>query len=155
MAIIALKTEARRGKYGVVRVRNRDGSFNREFKITEVELAVLQASANGLPPGVTRDEWVTGRAVVAGKDFEVGDMRLRKNGSLFVKYAERVVNGEIVESFVVLQPEEFSGVPPKITITVAALSTLSDRRSIKDIISGTALIRSPVLSLVDGVLETA
>ena len=52
--------------YGVVVVRNADGSLNREYRITAEELAVLHASKNGVPPGCTQEEWESGMAYVAG-----------------------------------------------------------------------------------------
>ena len=52
--------------YGLVVVRNADGSVNREYQITEAELLTLQQSGDGVPPGCTREEWESGRTVVYG-----------------------------------------------------------------------------------------
>lgn len=48
---------AQRGKYGVVRVHNADGSFNREYKIDAAQLAALHAAKNAPPAGCTPSEW--------------------------------------------------------------------------------------------------
>ena len=104
-------------KYGVVTVVNPDGSFNRQYRITGAELSALQKSANGIPPGCTEKEWTTGLAVCAGKAFDVGDVSSQSDGSLIVKFGERVVNGVIVEDAGIVKPGDWFGVPPAVTVT--------------------------------------
>lgn len=118
-----IKTEARGGKYGLVVVTNADGTFNREFKITGAELATLRASVNGVPRGVTRLEWETGRAIVAGKDFDVGDAKLLTRGSVLFKHDEQIIGGQIVEWYVMLRPGDWTGTLPNITVTPAVIAT--------------------------------
>lgn len=109
MADVTLKATARANKYGHVIINNPDGSFNRDYLITEAELAELHRSGNGIPPGVTQEEH-DGRidrtpkghpfqilescVTVIGKGMDVGDA---------VEIVQDVVDktGVVVESHVI------------------------------------------------------
>lgn len=137
MALITLRANVQRGKYGLVQVKDSSGAVVREYKITGTELRALHASGRGWPPGCTQREWESGRVSVYGKDFEVGDV-LEENGHLKIKYAETVVGPRVVESFLKLLPGEWTGTAE--TATVA-----------KPILDSTG--RRELLSLVAGVLD--
>ena len=145
-----LKQTASLGKYGHVVVNNGDGSFNREFKITAAELATLHASGNGIPPGVTQQEWESGQARVYGKDFEIGDMKVYPDGTIKMKYDERVVDGRIVEGFCILGPSEYTGTAPDITVTKAVLDTLTYGQLLGPVVQ----VNSRILSIAAGQVET-
>lgn len=145
-----LKQTASLGKYGLVVVNNGDGSFNREFKITAAELATLQASANGIPPGVTQQEWESRQAMVFGKDYETGDMKVYPDGTIRMKYDERVVNGRIIEGWCILGPTEYTGIPSDITVTKAVLDTLTTGSLIGPLVQ----VNTSIVSITDGVVET-
>lgn len=115
---------ASRHKYGIVTVNNPNGTFNREYKITAQELADLHATANGIPPGCTQEEWEGGLARVYGKSFDEGDVR-EENGSLLVKFGEVVENGRFVESFARFDPGEWSGTPPAISVPANVIAQLN------------------------------
>jgi len=141
MALIMLRAETARGKYGVVTVYNEDATFNREYRITASDLATLHASGNGLPPGCTRSEWVSGKVVVVGKDFEAGDIEER-DGHILVKLDERTLVGRLSESFLRFAPGEWSGVVPLITVPQAIIDALDQSR-----------INVRVRSIIAGVVE--
>lgn len=150
MANVTLKNESQRGKYGLVRVNNPDGTLNREYKITSAELETLHQSGNGIPPGCTKEEWESGRASVAGKDFEVGDIQLKKDGAVVIKYAEKFVDNHFVESYVRLEKDEYVGIFPQIIVLPTVFTNLAKetdpdkRRFVGDKIA---------LSIVNGLLE--
>ena len=149
--ITILKTGASQGKYGLVRVKNGDGSFNREFKITAQELVTLQASGNGLPPGVSQQEWESGLAVVLGKDFETGDMKVYPNGTIKLKYRETQVNGRFIESWCILAPTDYTGTPPNITITQTTLDSLVYDRSLLG--EPIVALNTRMVSIINGIVE--
>ena len=140
---ITLKDEASHGKYGVVVLKDSKGSIVKEYKITKSELDVLQASTNGVPPGLTKEEWESGDSVVVGKDFEVGDVRLEQNGTIRIKYSEILKNDRIIESFIVLKSTEFIGTLPFISSPESVVNNI--------IYKSTDLPR--ILSITNGVLE--
>ena len=53
--------------YGLVIVRDWQGRFAREYAITAEQLYALHASGNGIPPGMSRVEWINGHSIVYGK----------------------------------------------------------------------------------------
>jgi len=122
MALISLKAEARKGKYGVVSIMNADGTLNREYRITRLELDELQKSANGIPPGCTKEEWEGGRAIVLGMDFDVGDYRI-ENDFLQIKYAEQIEKGRIVDYGVLFFPGEWTEILGVISVEKTTLDS--------------------------------
>lgn len=144
---ITLKADSRHGKYGIVVVNNSDGTFNREFRITDKELADLQASANGVPPGVTKAEWQSGRVIVVGKDFDVGDIeqtRDKQQRDVYrAKIAEKIdlVTGRLTEDWLVVPVADASGVFP--TISVA-----------QDKLAGSIVsVDSGIITVADGIIS--
>ena len=105
-------------KYGIVRVYNDDGSLNRAFRITREELFAI--GANGVPPGVTRQEWTSGRAVVGGRACDVGDAELMADGAVRIKLAERL-GSVLVESYLKVPKGQWSGTFPLITVAKGVL----------------------------------
>ena len=144
-----LKQTASQGKYGLVVVKNGDGSFNREFKITAAELATLHSSGNGIPPGVTQQEWESGQATVRGKDYDTGDMKVYPDGSIRMKYAEKQIGGRFVEGWCILKSTDYTGTPPNITVTKTVLDTLTYGNPVFP-----AQVNSGIISIIDGVVET-
>lgn len=137
-----LKAKAIPNKYGIIRVKNPDGTFNREIRLTSAEVSALQAAGrftDATHIGVTKTEWEAGLAKLTGFACEVGDMLSKPDGQLWIKYAEKLVLGETVDSWLFLKPGEFSGIPPLVTIDQAVLNVLPGK---------------PILSCVNGVLET-
>jgi len=138
MASIQLKADARFDKYGVVSVRNADGSINREYRITGEELAAFKALPNGVPPGVTKEELQSIPVFVYGMGMDVGDVRVNKAGWLKMKLSERTVAGRIVEQLVVLEPGEWTGTIPNITMSAEKIALIDGQ---------------PLLAVVDGMVE--
>ena len=138
---IALKAGTRRGKWGLVVVRDVNGAVERNFKITEAELAALHSSARGIPQGVSTEEWTSGRACVDGQDFDVGDVQ-DIGGVLHIKYAEKVdARGLIVQSFIRLLPGEWTGVVPNVSATLDANMALSSSSSILTVENGVVIVK--------------
>jgi hypothetical protein len=123
------------GSYGLVTVTNPDGSLNRQYKVSKKELArvqrhrwwwkVLWFLGRDRPKGVTREEWRSGRAILHGKDLRVGDYDLNRDGSLLIKFGDRVrEDGYIAESFLRVDPADWNQDPERITVRSHALKNL-------------------------------
>lgn len=157
-------------KYGIVTVFNKDGSFNREFKITGDELAALQ-QGKGFPPGLTQEEWEGYRVIesgknpdgsawerreplviAAGKSVDVGDIHEQEDGSLFIKFDEEVIDGRIVESVLLLEPGDWTGVPPNITVQAQKIDQAKVRegKAITSIDAGVITHADVIAEVVDG-----
>jgi len=91
-------------RYGVVIIWNADGSVNRRFPITNAEVLALRAPGAGAPPGVTREEWESGRACVAGQSLDPGGAEVKATGELLVKLSDDV---DLLGSHALLYPEEW------------------------------------------------
>lgn len=121
---VRLKATATHIKRGIVVVSNSDGTFNREVALSAAQVATLQASANGVPPGVTLAEWTEGRAICRS-DVDIGDVMELPNGTLQFIYAERTPAGQpSATSRLILLPADYTGTPPNITVSAAVLATL-------------------------------
>jgi len=143
---IVLKNTAQYGKYGLVVLNYPNGSFKREFKITGEELQKVQATSNGIPPGVTKEEWEAGQAILIGKDFDTGDVQ-EVNGWLIIKYAEHQEEGHYVESFLELAPGEWSGKIPSISVTKAIIDETKNSTAQEKI-----SVSKPLVAITDGVV---
>lgn len=130
MATLQLKDAAARGKYGLVVVNNPDDTFNREFKITGKEYAALALEGAGAPAGVSDEEWESGLAVAYGKDFDVGDAEEQADGTLLIKYAEKIVDGRFIESFAVFESDEWSGKIEQVTVKASIIDELDELESL-------------------------
>lgn len=151
MPTVKLTATSRRGKYGVVSVKKANGPLDRQYKITEQQLAAWQQAGRwgaATHIGVTQEEWESGRAVLVGKDYEVGDARRRAGGGVRLKYAERVVAGRFVESYLDLSPGEWSGTFPDITVSKQVLDSAVARPRLFNVSPPL-----PLVGLVAGVLE--
>ena len=124
--LVTLKLGVSPQKYGLVIVRNGDGTLNRQFKITGAAYAALTQAGAGAPPGVTTEEWTTGLAVAAGKDYDVGDCAVLVDGSVPMKVAAQVVGIPIAyeERFLRFRPNEFTGTPPRVTVAPSVIAGL-------------------------------
>lgn len=91
--------------YGYVCVRDAEGVFVRDYKITAEELAAFIATGRGAPPGMTDEEWVSGRSVVAGKPAEKNESFLDTDGQLVVKTDEVASTDGLVEHYAVIPVE--------------------------------------------------
>lgn len=123
-------------KYGVIAVFKTDGTLEREVVITGAELASLKAAGRWRPEvhgqWVTLEEWK--RSVCAGKQLDVGDMKVNKDGSLYVKLDQR----GFFESPMVLQAGKWIGTPPVITVqNTGDLMTAST--GVQSIVDGVAI----------------
>lgn len=147
-----LKQTAMRGKYGLVIVKNGDGTFNREYKITAQELIAWQAAGKysvSTHVGVTQSEWESSNTILLGKDYETGDMRLYPDGTIRMKYGETLVNGHFVEDFCLLKPGDYTGTAPNISVSKAVLDTLSYGLPGREV-----AVNSKITSIIGGVVET-
>lgn len=118
MATVNLTLGFTPDKWGLVVVKNPDGTLNRKFKITGTEYAAIrvQDPVQRWPNGVTQQEWENNLAVVVGKGHDVGDISSNVNG-LLIKLAETVTATDVQEMYVFLPAGTFTGVPPNITLS--------------------------------------
>lgn len=108
------------GKWGLIRVMNRDDTVNRDIRITPEELVELQRKYTWKVWGLT-DEEIT-RATAYGMGFEVGDVHECGDGSLLLKHDERTVNSVIDQHFIHFKRGEWRGTPPNITVDESVLA---------------------------------
>jgi hypothetical protein len=146
---VILKSEFSIDKYAIVRVYNVNGTINREYKIDSNAYASFKAQVSSVPIGVTPQEWQSGRTIVMGKGFEVGDAYRSKSGWIKIKYAETIVNGVHNESFLYLSPSEYSGIVPNITVTATKMIEINSENSKR-----TAKYNKDVTSVTNGILVT-
>lgn len=124
MAQVDLKLKSASNKYGLVTITDSNGNFVSNHRITAEELDELNASGNGIPKGVTEEEWTSGRAMVYHVDLDVGDMEIANGGGLKIMYANsQTPAGQEVRHLICLEPGEWSGTPPNITVTDSILDT--------------------------------
>lgn len=140
MPSVTLKRTARPDKFAIMVVNNANGSFNREVRLTEQEYSDFRALPSGIPPGVTRQEWVDGKSYIVGKALDVGDVEEKGDGSLLVKFAERTISLRTIETFLKLGPGEWTGTPPAITIPPAVITAIVGRTALQ------------ITACIDGVL---
>jgi hypothetical protein len=110
-----------RSLYGVVVIYNHDGSINREFRVSKEELDRVNASARGIPSGVTREEWESGRARLVGKRLDVGYALAQNDGTIHLMLASREEGGRITDIYARLRPRDYTGQLPEISLTQDAL----------------------------------
>ena len=137
MPTVVLKANTAPQKFAVVTVWNSDRTINREFKISGAAYRALALPGAGAPPGVTPQEWESGRAVAVGKDFDVGDIEVSKDGSAQLKVAEQIAGGRIRELYLFLAPGEFTGLAPMITVAPATIAAIDQRGNLVQIVSVT------------------
>lgn len=135
MVGITLKETTSRGKYGVVCVRNKDGSVNREFRITGEQLKTLHNSGNGLPPRVTRKEWESGRAFVYGMDIDTGEIKLDPDGAVVMKILEEVIDKKVVNTVLRISAGDWTGTLPNINVTSDVLTNPKYSRKVNKTIT--------------------
>jgi len=144
MGTTVIKLSDKKLKFGLVTVRNKDGSLNRQFKITPEEYTALAGKGALGPHGVTEEEWINGLAFASGISLEEGDAELRSNGSVLIKVRENLsldIAGKITETYVELASSDYTGILPAITIKPASLSSMDQAKA-----------STKVLSIVDGVI---
>lgn len=154
MALVALRAEAATGKYGLVVVRDPDGTINREYRITGAEYAALALPGAGAPVGFVRADVTAGRSWVAiGKDLDVGDVAVQPDGALLVKYAEDRVGARVVESFVRFEAGEWSG--SRADLASVAPAVIANIRQVADPEARRVRGARDIVSLSAGVLVYA
>lgn len=114
-------------KFGVVVVKNLDGTFNRAYRLTIQQYMDFLTSGKGIPAGLTADEWwgKTAKCEVGGKSMVPGDVEVRPNGDLKIKIREVLVANDIIESYVDLRAGEYTGSPPNITVAKNILNEIA------------------------------
>lgn len=143
---IQLTTDVRPSKYGLVTVVKRDGTLDRQYRITAQELADFTSSPNTPPRGVTITEYNEGRFLCSAKAYDVGDISpdvAKDQTPIYrLKIAERtdVLTGNMTEDYIVIPRADATGVFPRISVAPDKL------------LSGIVSIRDGVITLVDGVL---
>ena len=140
--IVKLKNGASPGKYGFVRVKNGDGSVNREYRITGTQVAAWHAAMRWSAEthiGITQQEWESGLTCMEGWDHDTGDITLEPGGSVVFKYGESNVGGRIISLGAQIEAGDWTGTFPDINVSATKLSVIPG---------------SPFVSLIDGVLET-
>ena len=83
-----LQLKSGNSRYGLVRVVDENKKFVKNYRITAEELDILNASSNGYPPGITKEEWETGRVVVWGISMRQGDVEVMDDGTIRILYYE-------------------------------------------------------------------
>ncbi len=81
-------------KAGLVTIKDLDGTV-RSFKITAQEALDVIEGRVRVPPGVTVEEWDSGRATLGGITVDVGEAEKFSGGTL-VMLSEDVVDGRII-----------------------------------------------------------
>lgn len=131
-----LKMSKGRDSYGIVTIRNIAGEIDREYKISGEQLT--GRLSRQAPLGCTQQEWESGLVVIAGKACDTGEVYLRADGSLIIKYSEEIIGGkEILERRVRLSAGQWTGIIPAITVDSNVLNNL---------------LGQPIVSIVAGVL---
>jgi hypothetical protein len=125
-------------RYGVVTVRDQSGAIDREFVITGEELATLHKSGNGVPPGVTREDWESGRARVIGKSREQGEYQ-RQGETLAMTVRAELRRGRWVETVAEFAAGEWTdhgdGTVSVAPAVLTALNQRTTRRTTVDFVS--------------------
>ena len=131
-----LKMSNGRDCYGIVSVRTSTGDIDREYKISSKEM--VERLPRQPPPGCTQQEWDSGLVVISGRACDTGEIYIRTDGSLILKYSEELIGGkELLERVVRFKPGQWTGAPPIITVTSEVIDSLEGR---------------PIVSIIDGVL---
>lgn len=154
MSTINLKNEAQRNKYGIVRVYNLDRSIDREFKITNQELEKFLSDPQALPPGISKEDWYANLATVHSRSMDVGDMQKQFDGSLIIKYDERVINNQFVESKIYLNEKDWNGDVGSVTVKsqdLIQINTTTDKENIQLSSRG----GKKIATIINGELEYA
>ena len=139
-----LKTGDESVKFGRITVFNADGSINRQFDIT---LGQLQASLRknaGPPAGVTLREYNEHRWKCEHRVRTVGDVERLADGRVRIWLDEQQINNMIMETKITMQPDDYTGVLPAISVTAQKVAELDTSKSSR--VAG-------VDSIVDGVVQ--
>lgn len=131
-----------RDRYGVVSIFDSGGSVLRSYVVTSDELLALRLKGAGAPSGCVPSVWEAGLARVDGYDLSPGEIRLGPSGGLELCVAEWTIGQRTGTTTIVFEPEEFTGVPPAVTVPRRVLDDLRAQ--------GTAVV-VPV-SITDGVM---
>lgn len=114
-------------KWALCVVLNPDLTVNRSYRISRTEIDKVHAIPNGVPPGMTVDEWTAkdknGRclAYIDHKDFDTGDIAVESDGSLTLKYDETIKNNQVVEKYHAIPSNKWNGQNTAISISADAL----------------------------------
>jgi hypothetical protein len=114
-------------KYGQVTVYNRDGSINREFKISPEEELKCRLSPDSPPIGVTKDEWANNFTSMTARSLLYKQAFVTKEGELAVNYglgSDRL-GAKMDIAVKILPKEQFLVSGTDIYLTQEALDTLT------------------------------
>jgi hypothetical protein len=101
-------------KWGLVTVVNEDTTIQRQYRIERADLEAVRDGAKSFPPGVTQEEWESGRVFVSGRPCEVGEALPIADGFLIVNHGCEVVGNEIRVGLTQLAPGEWEVVDGRI-----------------------------------------
>ncbi len=110
-------------------IRDDRGRLVRITPLKKREFARLASNPRGIAPGASRREWEntqegTAASVVAGDQWQPGGVVLRANGSIRILIAREVIDGELVESIVQFERDEWSGKVPKVTVAPEVIARM-------------------------------
>lgn len=105
--------------WGLVQVLAQDGSIEREFAITAKEADAVVQGNNVLPPGVTEDEWFSGRVTVACRPCNQGEGVINPDGKLVVNFGVEENAGRINVKLMEIPTEEYQKVGAELHIEAA------------------------------------
>ena len=102
-------------RWGLVTVMLEDRTIDREHQITPAEADAVHAG-RALPPGVTLDEWQSGRVMVSSRPCLAGECVRNPDGTLIINTRILAVAGKIQATLTKCQPSEWEFVGGKVRI---------------------------------------
>lgn len=89
--------------WGLVQVVREDGSVEREYAISAAAADAVASNKRERPPGVTLEQWRTGRVLLYGRPLHPGlAVRNIRDGSLAVNFGVIKANGRIKTNVMVI-----------------------------------------------------
>ena len=120
--------KSQKGILGICVVRDASGAFVRAITLNQGQLAAVENSRNGIPPGVSQAEWENeGITTLYGVDHDVGDCDALPDGTLRICLGWKVgtdpvlspTRGDIIQDWVTLAQGEWDGIVPNVNARVA------------------------------------
>lgn len=124
---------------GRIIVRNVDGTFNREILLTAAEYLALGSVDGGTrwtTHGVTAGEVAAGQAIAAGLSLEPGGVELPASGAAVVFLRRRGVSGQTKDTYLRLEPGEWSGSATTFTVAQSVIDTVPARQRPVSLVNG-------------------
>lgn len=89
--------------WGLVQIVREDGTVEREYTVSAAAADAVRDGKREHPPGVTLEEWRTGRVYLFNKPLSPGlALRNIKNGSLMVNFGVHKANDRIRTSVMII-----------------------------------------------------